>query len=375
VGTIGVDFGSRGVKLLQLRENDRRLAVIGAATVDMPIGDPSETNPTLLSERLCQAVAAGGFLGRRCVVSVPRSDVRTQSIRLPRMPESELVQAVIWEASQRFELDRAAMEVDFVRTGASLQNGENREEVFIIAVPHAALHARLEPLLSAGLRPSAVDTDFAALARTFSRCCRRESDQMQVRAIVEVGPSGSIVMILRGDQIAFCKPLSISGEQFDKAVVEHLELDVEAASELRSARINAVLGLEDHTPPDPATHRAVFEAVRPLMGDLVQEVVLCIRYYGVTFRGHPPDRIILAGGDGLEPQLDNMLHQACKIPVACDDDAGTLERLTESLRTRLSRMPGPTSRWAAAAGLSLRGLASGSRRVNRPETTAQKEAA
>src|SRR5437773_5274937 len=40
---------------------------------------------------------------------------------------------LIWEASQRFGFDRQAMEVDYLQTGASLQSGENREEVVLIA--------------------------------------------------------------------------------------------------------------------------------------------------------------------------------------------------------------------------------------------------
>jgi type IV pilus assembly protein PilM len=175
--------------------------------------------------------------------------------------------------------------------------------------------------------------------------------------VVEVGASGSTVMILRGDQIAFAKTLSISGHDFSQAVVEHLQLDEVAAGELRAARVAALLSAPDEEGPvEVATDRAVFEAVRPLIGDLVKEVVLCLRYYGVTFRGHPPERIILTGGDGLEPQLDKMLEQACKIPVTFDDDLGTLEHLVEQIQAKLHRRPGPAASWAAAAGLSARGL-------------------
>jgi len=356
-GVIGVDFGSCGVKLLQLRESDGRLSVVGAAIVDTPVADPAEMDLERFGEHLQVAVAAAGFTGRRCVVSLARGDVRTQSVRLPPMPETELRQAVGWEAAQRFELERNAMEVDYVRTGASLQSSEGREEVFIVAAPHATLHARLDPVLAAGLRPIAVDADFAALARTFSRQCRRETDQVHVRVVVEVGASGAVAMILRGGLIAFCKPIAIGGDRFNQAVAEHLQLDIESAAELRMARLNAVLGIDAAAePPDRATHRAVFEAVRPLMDELVQEVVLCIRYFGVTFRGHPPDRIILTGGDGLEPQLDNMLNQACKISVVRDDEVDTIRSLAEPLRAKLSRTTGPPSRWATAAGLSLRGM-------------------
>jgi type IV pilus assembly protein PilM len=398
-GVLGIDFGARGAKLLQVREHNGALHVVGAARVDSRRGDslhsgvggggsaggssggsaggggdPNFVDSEALAGQLQAAFASGGFAGRRCVVSLPRSSVCIQSIRLPKMPDHELRQSAVWEASQRFGFDRNSMEVDFIRTGAALQSGETREEVIIVAASHAAINARLEPVIAAGLRPIALDTGFAALVRTFSRQFRREADQAHVRAIVEVGFSGSTVLIVRGDQIAFCKPINIGGEQFNQAVAEHLRMDARAAEDLRAARIIAstqVSGVRNqvsgtsmsdtcHLKPDslsdPATDRAVYEAVRPLMGDLIKEVSLCLRYYGVTFRGHPPEKIILTGGDGLEPRLNEMLAQSSKTPVVYDDESATLASLIGQIQTSLNRQPGPAACWGAAIGLSLRGV-------------------
>jgi type IV pilus assembly protein PilM len=407
LGPIGIDFGSSGVKMLQLREQSGALEVVGAARVDVPLArvagatplpnastaapGPSKETPAdpavaappsahsdRLAEQLSAACVSGGFAGRRCVISLARQDVCLQSIRLPKMPDDDLRQSAVWEASQRFGFDRNAMEVDFIRTGATLQSGESREEVVLIAASHAAIHARLEPVLDAGLRPVAVDTGFTALVRTFSRQVRREADRAVVRAIVEIGLSGSTVLILRGDQIAFCKPFAISGTDFNKAVAEHLQMDEHAAAELRAARIAAAAAEADPATggpiTDPSTDRAVYEAVRPLMGELVKEVTLCLRYYGVTFRGHPPERIILSGGDGLEPRLDDTLAKACKLPVGFDDTAPMLGGLIGPIRSTLNRTPGPAACWAVAAGLSLRGIGQKTKQAIQPPVAA-KEAA
>src|SRR5690606_3485124 len=148
----------------------------------------------------------------------------------------------------------------------------------------------------AGLRPSAVDTGFGALARLFSQQFRRESDRQHVRAVLDVGHSGSTITILRGEQIAFCKPLNIGGKLVNKAASEHLQMDPAAAADLRIVRIVAEEAartgrqarcelaesgddLSGLPAIDNATDRAVYEAVRPLVGDLTREVTLCLRYY------------------------------------------------------------------------------------------------
>ncbi len=358
IGLLGIDFGARGVKLLQVGERNGKLHVVGAAWFSKPAGGWGAHAPDLLVQQLRAAFTSGGFTGRRCVVSLPRTDVCVQSIRLPRMPDDEMRQAALWESADRFGFSREAMEVDFLRTGASLESGEGREEILLAAASHEALTAILEPVLQAGLRPTAVDTHFTALARTFGRQRRRGGDRDGVLAVVDVGASASMIMILRGDQIAFCKPIAVGGDHLNAAVAEHLQLDEHAAGELRAARICAAKEPADAgSGTDPATDRAVFEAVRPLMGDLVKEVMLCLRYYGVTFRGHPPRKLLLTGGDGLEPRLDALLAESCNLPVGFDDETETLGGLIGQIRSTLHRSPGPPAWWGVAAGLSLRSVA------------------
>lgn len=182
-----------------------------------------------------------------------------------------------------------------------------------------------------------------------------------VRVIAEVGASGSTILVLRGDQIAFVKALSGSGDELNRAVEQHLRLEPRAAGEIRAARIASTRRDADAEPDDPAIDRAVFEAVRPRLCDLAKEVVLCLRYYGVTFRGHPPEMLILTGGDGLEPRLDRILQQSCEMPIAFDDPAGTLQVINRALAERAADDLGPGAAWAVAAGASLRGLMAGRR--------------
>lgn len=372
-GLVGIDIGDRGVRLIQLSEQHGRLLVIGAARIDAgPIGDDNGGRAAhLLTEQLRSVISSGVFIGRRCVVSLPRNDIQIQAVRLPTMREEELAQAAAWEAAQRFSIERERLQCDYIRTSMLGSTQEGREEVLLVGAPTALITERLDPFVQAGFRPAAVDTGFSATARLFSRMCRREADRDNVRAILDVGYSGSIITILRGDQIAFSKAIDIGGSRFNEVVAEHLQIEHKAAAELRAARIAAASRASDPVEQsengafDPATDRAIYEAVRPVIGKLVKEVVLCVRYYGVTFRGHPPKTIILTGGDAPEPHLAEVVEHGCKVQTATDDEYGTLTSLLPQIESRLHRDPGPAACWSQAAGLSLRGL---SRRGDRTDT-------
>lgn len=343
-GHVGIAFEDRDIHMLQLREYRDGLKVMGAALVPGSEGDRSSEQ---LAESLRSAFITGGFVGRKCVVSVPRSDVWMQVVRLPHMPDGELNEAVAWEAAERFELDREALQCDWIQTGGS---AGDRQEVLIIAVNRSCLDARLNSVLQAGFRPVAVEAGFTGVARLFSRQFRREADGGRVRAVLDVGSSGSMLMVLRGRDLAFCKPVSVGGRHLDDRVAAQLDLDLEGARDLRAAR------LDGGTPLDPSTDGAVGDAVRPVLAELAREAMRCLRHYSVSVRGERPEYLVLSGADASEPGLAGMVHGVCRVDVHLDDEAQSVTTLSQGLAESLPGRAGPVGGWVAAAGLSLRGV-------------------
>ena len=353
-GCVGLEFTDRLVRLLQVRSWRGQLDVTGVSIQPMPRATEPGSDIDILSARLRSAVVAGGFVGRRCTVSLPRSDVQLYVTRLPDMPDDELAEAVRWEAADRLGLDRNAVEADYIRTGAVAEGG--RSEVLIIATPTEIIERRLEAVMSAGLRPMAVDTHFGAVARLFSRHHRREADQSVIRAVIEVGDTSTTLIVLHGDRIALCRSLDIGGCHLDARVADHLGLELDAAADLRSVRLQS-----GSTPGasgiDPSTDRAVHESLRPLLEELSRDILMCLRYYGVTFKGQRPSRLMLTGAEACEPGLAEAIAQRCAMNVELDDERCTLEQLDTSLASTRSRACGPAASWAVASGLSLRSLA------------------
>ncbi len=357
IGAVGVDMGTTAVKMLQLQMSGGRLKVIGAARLQGPPAGSRDREWIPSEADLLGAFRSGGFVGRRCVVCLPRNQVHVQTARLPKLSEREMPQAVAWEASHRFKLERQAMESDYIATGAVVHGGESREETLVVAASHRSINARIDPLMAAGLRPLALETDFTALARFVSQQFRSKEPTPGVQAVVEIGSAGSSMIILRDEQICFFRQIAVSGAMLNRAVCEHLQLDEQAAAELRIARLAAAGSTASAgSTLDASTDRAVFEAVRSHLNDLAHEVVLCLRYYGVAFRGLPPRQIILCGGDGPEPGLAALLEQRCEMPVIIDTPDLAMEGLELEIRSCLNRTPGPACGWAVAGGLSLRSV-------------------
>jgi len=356
VGPIGIDFGTSGIKMLQLRLHGGRPRVYAAGCVESPLERHSDAES--ISDAVRQCLTANRFSGKRCIVSLARSDVRVQSVRMPQLPAAELKQTVTWEAAERFQLDRDAIESDYLRLGEVARGSDARDELLIMAAERSLVQRRLEPLVMLGLQPQSIDYQTTALVRFHSMKCRRESDRMHVRAFLDIGAGGSTFVVTRGDQVALCKPIDIGGRQLDAAVAAHLGLDAAVAHDLRAKRLLAHIDAmaSGREADDDSRDRASFEAVRALLGQICKEVGLCMRYYGVTFRGQPPQCVVISGGDALEPHLDQMLARACNAQVVFDDEASSVGEALEAVRFAAGRSTRPAQCWSVAAGLSLRGL-------------------
>ncbi|MBL0926414.1 MAG: pilus assembly protein PilM [Phycisphaerales bacterium] len=352
---IGIDVGAGGAKLCQLRRRRQRLCLHSVARVDRPaLAGPevSEEGLAELAERIAAAARAAGMRGRRAILSIDDRLVRTRSVRHPPMPDDEVTQAVRLDGAQRLGFAEGEdAEIGWLSAGEVRQGEEVRRELIYVGVPRGPVERLVMRLADRGLIVSAVEPGFLAAGRCFTRTLRRASDQGIVRVVVDVGRCCTGVTLVRGEQVAFHKPLDIGGERLTRTAAERLGLEPATIEDLRERRRLAEAGLPAEI--DAKVDRAVFDAVRPLMGDLAHEIKMCLRYYSVTFRGAKPERAYVVGGEALEPRLAATIAEALGVPTSVGsplegiDCAGALG----------DARPGPRPELAAAVGLSLGGSA------------------
>ncbi|MFK7960034.1 MAG: pilus assembly protein PilM [Phycisphaerales bacterium] len=354
-GAIGVDFADGGLRIAQLAERGDQWAVAGAASVDVEPAAFRAMTPERQREVIRSLISGSGCRGRRCVVRLPRESVHVQSARLPTMPAAELRQAVAFEVADRLGVDRALIEADSISVSAG-SAPEGRSEVIMLAARRDESLQLLEPLMAAGLRPIAAEPELVSISRIVSRRLRRATDGDTVQAVVNVEARGSTLLVMQGGEPVVVKTLQTGGDAFGAAIVERLRLDEAAVASLRRERRALRAGDPSEGRTEDEVGQKVFDVVRPIMAELGRELVLCLRYYGVTFRGQPPQRIILTGADAHEPGLDRVLAEATRLPAVIEDLDGVL---ASGAITSRGGPVGPTAgSWCVAAGLSLRPMLS-----------------
>lgn len=358
VSPIGLDIGSSNLRMIQLKRDGTSFRVIASGHYRLPNGLPESggDRDTAITDGLRQLLDANAFRGRKVVSVVPDMFVQFKNIRMPQMPPAEQRQAVQWEAADRMQLDGDAHKIDYITAGEVRLGEELRDELLLMAVANEQLNHQVELLVEAGLQPIVLEPTPLALARCFSQTVRRQADQNQVRAMVDIGYNHSNVVVFRGRQVSFYKMIDAGGRQLTEAVAERLGLPVDEAADLRR-KISRGESQDDAQSGNSARRdsidRAVFEAIRPIAGELAKEIGLCLRYHSVTFRGARPAELSLLGGEATDPHLARIVAEQLEMEVRVAAPLAGIDLSDDQIAVERR---GSQPEWALAAGLALRGF-------------------
>ena len=282
---------------------------------------------------------AAAFRGRDAVLCLGAGSLFVQNMRVAQASGDELTKIVHFEAAGRLPFGSEEAEIRYLEADDVKQGESVRREVILLASRRPSLERLLGVAELAGLRPTAIDIEPAAMLRCYARQLRREDDLQRRLMFVNVGASNTMAVIARGTDTMFIKYIDVGGRQFDEAVARHLKLSPGDAAALR--RHNA-----DRPAPgrDPEIARGIGDAVRPVLERLSQQLALCLRYYSVTFRGQPPEQVVLGGGEATETLAEWL---AARLELPCEV-GNPLRPFGES------HVAGPAGQWDIAAGLALR---------------------
>ncbi|TVQ77857.1 MAG: hypothetical protein EA380_06775 [Phycisphaeraceae bacterium] len=356
---IGIDLDADGARLLQLARGRSGLRVVALAEISAVslTKDGAEKTDTQSGEgsldallrAITRRVGNAGFRGRECVVSVDDRWLRTRSVRQTQMPDSECDKAVRLDGAQRLGFSpEESVEIGWLRAGEVAQGDDVRDELIYLGAQSERLNSVGMGLAMGGLRPIAMEPSFIAIARCMGRTLRRKQDEQVVRAVIEIGRTMTRVLITRGWRVGLYRTIEVGGEMMTRQAAERLGLEPETIEDLRRQRMYRTVG--GNVEIDEKVDRAIFDAVRPLMGDLAHEITLCLRHYTVTFRGSRPMKCVIIGSESLEPRLEEVVGGAVHLPTVLGHP---FKGVTLPENARQIDRCGVLAGWSVAGGLSL----------------------
>lgn len=329
-GWVGVDIGTRAVKLAQVERTGAGWRLAGRWTFSDEEAPPL-TRELLLAGGLARQVAPlrevrRMFRGRQAAAALPMSLIALRALDLPTGPLHELRAMAEQELDAEDARPVGACEVDAWPT----VSGPEMTKVAAVACERELSLRAAHDLLKSGLHCSVLDVIPCALARAVEMCDPASREEPVVA--LDLGYAATLLTIVRGGQPIFCRSFRGCGLQAMLTPLHHKMGINPAEARHLLTRYGIPATNESASAIGPA-----YQIVGRVLDHLADELRRTLQFVNQQMRISPA-RIWLLGGGATICNLPEFVSAQTDLPAATWRLAGSLDA-SEAM-------------YAAAAGLS-----------------------
>lgn len=336
---LGIDFGTGGLKIVELGLVKGKPRLLNYACVDQSIdvikGDTDELKQKT-AEWLKHMVNKAKISTKQVVAGLPGYAIFSSIINLPPLPEKEREEAVRWEAKKIVPLPLEEVVLDW-KVLPSISSETSSLRVLLTAAPRNLVKKYQDIIKLSGLEFISLETDAFALVRSLL------GGDETTTLLVDIGSTVTHLYVVEKGVPVVNRNIDVGGMTITKAVAQVMNIDIRRAEQFKRD-IGLMAGGEIST----GAPRAISSTFAPV----VQEIKYVIEQYQQQTPGNRLEKVVLTGGSAFLSSLPEFLAKELQLKVYLGDPwahvAFPLE--LEPLLTEL----GP--RFAVAVGLALREL-------------------
>ena len=341
---LGLDIGTHTIKIIQVKKVGslaRITRVLAFPTPKEAFAGEDMERPDLISDALKSAAREQKLFTGNVISAIPEKHVITRQIKMPVMPAEELAASLQWEVEKYIPLSAKDLVIDLVNLG--VEDGEQGKEtnVLLIALPRDLAVFYCQALDEAGFKLFALDSVPFALCRCLSCTTEAgpENGEPPVYACLDMGASGTNVIIYRGDIPVFSRNIPIGGNSLTDAISAGLGIDWAEAERLKVERWETV--------PE------ALDFLRPQLAEMALGVSRCLDFVKKGWQGRTIDVLHLTGGTAMLPGLALFMSEQLGVPVQLGNPLVCLAGYIDP-KTQEKNKSAINPIFAVAMGLALR---------------------
>jgi type IV pilus assembly protein PilM len=341
----GIDIGQCALKALKLRNLDGEIRVEAFDIIEHPqiLSQAEGDRDQLIRNALEQFLARNNVSGSEVVVSVPGQSSFSRFIKLPPVETKKVPDIVRFEAEQQipFPMD------DVVWRWQTFEDPDSPDvEVGIFAMKRQDVATNLAHFSDVELEVDAVQMAPLALYNFMVFDEQTASDGATL--LIDVGADKTDLVVADGPRI-WTRTVKIGGNDFTEALVKAFKLSFAKAEKLKRTAASSKYA------------RQVFQTMRPVFSDLVQEIQRSIGFYTSLHRESRFTRVLGLGNGFRLPGLQKFLEQNLSISVHRVDN---FQQVSASDAVNAPVFQENVLSFAVAYGLGVQGLGEGTIETN-----------
>ncbi len=314
----GIDVGQCALKALKLRNLGGQLQVEAFDIVEHAkiLSEPEADRAQLVRDALMQFLSRNSVLGSVVGVSVPGQTGFTRFVKLPPVESKRVPDIVRFEAEQQIPFPIA----DVIWRWQTFAGGNSPDmEVGIFAMKRVDVASMLEHFNEVELPVDVVQMAPLSLYNFMKFDAQIAEDGATL--LVDIGADKTDLVVADGARI-WTRTIQIGGNNFTQALVKAFKLTFRKAEKLKRTAASSKYA------------RQIFQAMRPVFSDLVQEIQRSVGYYTSLHRESRFQRLVGMGNGFRLPGMQKFLEQNLNVQVARVDNyaklntAGTVNAAT-----------------------------------------------
>jgi len=333
----GIDIGRCALRAVKLRPaTEGQVEVVAhefhehAKILSQPDADRHE----LIAAALEKFLSHNDLTKDQVVVSVPGQNTLSRFTKLPPVAPKRIPDIVRYEAEQQIPFDMDEVIWDYQ---TFQKEGLPDIEVGIFAMKRELIREHLLHFEQAGIEPIAVQSGPLAVYNAAEADGFLAAD---TTILLDIGAENTDLIVATSDGL-WTRTVPIGGNSFTEALVKSFKLSFAKAETLK------------RTATESKYARQIFQAMRPIFADLVQELQRSIGFYSSTHRDAKVEKVVGVGNAFLLPGLQKYLQQNLGLPVECPS---AYKKIVPSAVSGQPAFKDNVLSYCAAYGLALQGL-------------------
>ena len=334
--SIGLDIGSRTVKLVELEESKTgwRLVSSGiaASSGKLPGQITDEKENLALAEVIRKLGRQTNLTDKNVSLALPEVSVFTRLVSFPLVDDKEIASAVKWEAEQYVPIPmaEAILQYQIVSRDNALTRPES--QVLLVATPKDLVEKYLRVAHLAGLEVVGVETQLLALVRALAPA-------QGTVLLMDFGARTTDIAIAKNGTMTFSRSIPTAGDALTRALVQNLGVRYSQAEEYKKT-----YGLSTDL------EGKIKKALNPVLAILVEEIKKAVHFYQTEEKGEAPQSLIVSGGSSTMPEVIATLSALLGLEVMMGDPFLKMEIEEKTKETLRNYLP----LYAVAVGLAMR---------------------
>ncbi|HUU82265.1 MAG TPA: type IV pilus assembly protein PilM [Phycisphaerae bacterium] len=336
----GIDVGKCALKAVRMRAAGDKVELLGSDYIPHAkiLSQPDANRDELVAAALEKFLSRNDITNDRVVVSVPGQHTLARFSKLPPVDEKKIPEIVRYEADQQIPFDIDEVIWDY----QTFQEEDSPEiEVGIFAMKRELIREYLMHFDNAGIEPIVVQASPLALytATAWDGLLDKEATTI----LLDIGAENTDLVVATSYSL-WTRTIPLGGNNFTEALVKSFKLSFSKAENLKQSAASSKYA------------RQIFQAMRPIFADLVQELQRSLGFYTSTHRDARLAKCLALGNAFKLPGLQKYLQQNLSLTVERPEAFKRIETSPASTSPPFSEQ---LLSFGVAYGLALQGLGLG----------------